>query len=505
MATLWDAALRDLEQKVRTDTFDFWFKNIEFGERSDETVVLVVDDEFFKAWVEENYLDLIEDSLTAVAGEQLRAELEIEESDETEAGGESAIQTVEQPEASAARVGRVEETNSATTAAVNPPTAESPRNGSPRNGELDSGLGEASSSTPGVDSEPRTADDHRSEIISADMNPRYTFDEFVVGSSNQFVHAACVAVANKPAASYNPLFIFGGVGLGKTHLLQAVGNRILREDFGLNVVNLSSEDFMNQVITSIREERMSEFRTEFRNNCDVLLIDDIQTIAGKDATQKEFFHTFNALYNSGKQIVITSDQPPQELPGIEERLASRFAWGLCADIQPPEMETRVAILEQKAAADDIDLDDEVAILLAKHIRSNVRELEGTLVRLCAQAKLMEQPITAEMAQEMLDRMNIERDRELDVDRIIRVVADHFDITPTDIKGSRRTRAISTPRQYAMYLSRKHTDHSYPELGRQFGGKDHTTVLAACQKYEELVVEDAEVEEYVREIEGKLFE
>jgi chromosomal replication initiator protein len=249
---------------------------------------------------------------------------------------------------------------------------------------------------------------------------------------------------------------------------------------------------------------MNEFRTEFRNQCDILLVDDIQTIAGKDATQKEFFHTFNALYNAGKQIVITSDQPPQELPGIEERLASRFAWGLCADIQPPEMETRIAILEQKAASDGIELDKEVAILLAKHIRSNVRELEGTLVRLSAQAKLTEQSITVDMAREMLDRMNLERDRELDVERIIRVVADHFDITPTDIKGSRRTRAISTPRQYAMYLSRKYTEHSYPELGCQFGGKDHTTVLAACQKYEDLVEEDEEVDAKVRELEGDLF-
>jgi len=502
MATVWDAALRDLEQKVRTDTFSFWFENLDLQQRTDASVVLEVDDEFFRAWIEENYLDLIEDSLETVAGETLEVELVIDDSDP-----EPDLRTVEEPEVQAARVARLDPADESPEPGANDreqaPQEPPQLPGVGDRAREDEGSGRPESGA-GTDSESRSAEEHRRELLSAGMNPRYTFEEFVVGSSNQFVHAACVAVANQPAESYNPLFIFGGVGLGKTHLLQAVGNRVLEEHPSLNVVNLSSEDFMNRVITSIRQEEMNEFRTEFRNRCDVLLIDDIQTIAGKDATQKEFFHTFNALYNSGKQIVITSDQPPQELPGIEERLASRFAWGLCADIQPPEMETRIAILEQKAASDGLELDDEVAILLAKNIRSNVRELEGTLVRLSAQANLTGQPITVDMAREMLDRMNLERDREIDVERIIRVVADHFDIAPSDIKGSRRTRAISTPRQYAMYLSRKHTDHSYPELGRQFGGKDHTTVLAACQKYEDLVEDDEDVDAAVRELEGELF-
>ena len=483
MANIWDAALRDLEEKVRTDTFDFWFTSIEFGRREGSTVRLVVDDEFFKAWIEENYLDLIEASLSTVAGESTHVELVVagDQDEDDEVIEEESVHLVEESdERVAARVGRIDEED-----------------------RVDDAPADASADDLAEPSSEESAQ-HRQRLLDAGMNPRYTFDEFVVGSSNQFVHAACVAVANKPAESYNPLFIFGGVGLGKTHLLQAVGNRILRNNPNLRLANLSSEDFMNQVITSIRQEQMNEFRTEFRNRCDVLLIDDIQTIAGKDATQKEFFHTFNALYNSGKQIVITSDQPPQELPGIEERLASRFAWGLCADIQPPEMETRIAILEQKAETDDIHLDDEVAILLAKHIRSNVRELEGTLVRLSAQANLMEQPITVEMATEMLDRMNIDHDREVDVDQIIRRVAHYFDITATDIKGSRRTRAISKPRQYAMYLARKHTDHSYPELGRKFGGKDHTTVLAACQKLEGLVEEDGEIADLMRNLEGEIF-
>ena len=479
MANIWEAALRDLEEKVRTDTFDFWFKSIDFSRHDDQTVYLAVEDEFFKAWIEENYLDLMEDSLSKVAGEGTGVELVVgaEPADQPQPEPEPVRAVEQTDERVAAKVGRISEEE--VEATVDPPAAPGP---------AESGPTEAA---------------HRERIAQTGLNPRYTFDSFVVGSSNQFVHAACAAVANKPAESYNPLFIFGGVGLGKTHLLQAVGNRMLRENPDLQVGKLSSEDFMNQVITSIRQEKMNEFRTEFRNRCDVLLIDDIQTIAGKDATQKEFFHTFNALYNSGKQIVITSDQPPQELPGIEERLASRFAWGLCADIQPPEIETRVAIIEQKAEREGIPLQSEVAHLIAKHIRSNVRELEGTLVRLSAQAKLMDQPITVQMARDMLDRMNIDQQRELDVDRIIRTIAEYFDITASDIKGKRRTRAISKPRQYAMFLARTHTDHSYPELGRKFGGKDHTTVLAACQKLEKLVEEDEEMADLIHNLEQKL--
>jgi chromosomal replication initiator protein len=481
MANIWEAALRDLEEKVRTDTFDFWFKSIDFARHDDQTVFLAVEDEFFKAWIEENYLDLIEDSLSKVAGEGTGVELVVGAEPAAEPNPEpEPVRAVEQTdERVAAKVGRLSEEEKVE-ATVEPPAEPAP--------PADPGPTEAA---------------HRERIVESGLNPRYTFDSFVVGSSNQFVHAACAAVANKPAESYNPLFIFGGVGLGKTHLLQAVGNRMLRENPDLQVGKLSSEDFMNQVITSIRQEKMNEFRTEFRNRCDVLLIDDIQTIAGKDATQKEFFHTFNALYNSGKQIVITSDQPPQELPGIEERLASRFAWGLCADIQPPEIETRVAIIEQKAEREGIPLKSEVAHLIAQHIRSNVRELEGTLVRLSAQAKLMDQPITVQMARDMLDRMNIDQQRELDVDRIIRTIAEYFDITASDIKGKRRTRAISKPRQYAMFLARTHTDHSYPELGRKFGGKDHTTVLAACQKLEKLVEEDEEMADLIHTLEKKL--
>ena len=500
MPNIWKAALRDLEEKVRTDTFDFWFKSIDFLRREDASVHLTVDDDFFKAWIEENYLDLIEDSIETVSGEPLAVELIVDGTEEAEADDEQqeaemvqALDADEEPVA--ARVGRAEQQEA---------RADGPDTDSADAEQVDAPLSDGQPDPADSDGPVLPEEEHRERVVEAGLNPRYTFEEFVVGSSNQFVHAACSAVADKPAKSYNPLFIFGGVGLGKTHLLQAVGHRIIERDPDQHVVNLSSEDFMNQVISSIREERMNEFRTQFRNECDVLLIDDIQTIAGKDATQKEFFHTFNALYNSGKQIVITSDQPPGELPGIEERLASRFAWGLCADIQPPEIETRIAILEQKAESDDIDLDDEVALLLAQNIRTNVRELEGTLVRLSAQAKLMDQPISKQMVADMLDRMNIDQNREIGVDTIIEKVADYFDIGPADIKGSRRPRSISRPRQYAMYLSRKHTEHSYPELGRLFGGKDHTTVLAAVKKYEEKIEEEPEIANLFEKLETKIF-
>lgn len=529
MATIWDAALRDLEQKIRGDTFELWFDDIRHLETSvDETgdrqqVSLEVDDEFTRAWIEENYLDLIEESIAAAGGRppgdidvQVFVEGQQRETESNSDSGSSAdsasqrnghadssslnedsgpVESLDiQDGSKAARVGRLDDLEGdELDDPVQDDWVDAPQT------DLSEEEREALESTSTTDAE-RKQEAGRRAVVEAGLNPRYTFDEFVVGSSNQFVHAACLAVANRPAESYNPLFIFGGVGLGKTHLLQAVGNRILREDPETSVVTLSSEDFMNKVITSIRQERMNEFREQFRNECDVLLIDDIQSIAGKDATQQEFFHTFNALYNSGNQIIITSDQPPAELPGIEERLASRFSWGLCADIQPPEFETRIAILEQKAEAEGIELDEDVAHLVARQIRSNVRELEGTLVRLSAQADLMDQAITLEMARDMLGRMNLDADQAIGVDAIIKRVASFFDIKPSDIKGSRRTRAISRPRQYAMFLARKHTDHSYPELGRRFGGKDHTTVLAACQKYEELIEEDEEVAELLDELE-----
>jgi len=540
MTDIWQAALRDLETKVSSHNYESWFKNIQFHHQEGRVAHLEVEDAFFKAWIEENYIDLIEESLTNVATDQMRVVINVAgEYDERERTLDVAIS-----EPLAAREARIPTHDPQTdifnqfgftqppAPSVQTPTHRQPRPLSPKTAAPAPAAppsAKTSTTTQGprasysalqspspryqdnlsqprhgvIDGAPaylRPAPSYEEAVRDAGLNPRYTFDEFVVGPSNQFTHAACISISNNPGQNYNPLFIFGGVGLGKTHLLQAIGLEILRKDPSKRVVTLSSEGFMNRLITSLRQNDMNSFRAQFRDNCDVLLIDDIQFIGGKDSTQEEFFHTFNALHHAGKQIIMTSDKSPKELPGIEERLRSRFSWGLIADVQPPEIETRLAILEKKAEADGITLDKEVGMLLASSIRSNVRDLEGTLVRLSAQASLMNQPITVEMARQHLRRMNLEQDRTISVDKIITRVAEHHGITASDIRGSRRTRTISEPRQFAMYLARKLTDHSYPELGRLFGGKDHTTVLAAFRKLEKLIDNDQDVASSMRELE-----
>lgn len=472
MQDIWNAALDVLQTKVSANIFESTFKRLRLHHYDEEAVYLEVGDEFYKAWIEDNYLDLIVDALESATGQAIQVTIDVEG---TFDGDESQAQLDLDGEKQAARSAR-----------------------------LDQSMQTALFVDLEVKSEER-GDDLEERLTKAGLSSRYTFEEFVVGSSNQFAYAACNAVANTPAQTYNPLFIFGGVGLGKTHLLQAIGIEMLRRNPGTRVMYLSAEEFMNQLITSLRNKEMNAFRNRFRNNCDLLLIDDIQFIGGKDSTQEEFFHTFNALYQSGKQIVVTSDKLPKELPGIEERLASRFSWGLIADIQPPDIETRMAILEKKAEADGIELSNDVSMLLASSIRSNVRELEGTLIRLGAQAELTGMPLTVEFVRQMLQRMNIDHRRSIGVEEIIQTVASRFDITVADIKGSRRTRAISEPRQIAMYLSRKHTDLSFPELGRRFGGKDHTTVLAAWKKLEDLVeMGNNDFAERIDDVEAILF-
>lgn len=530
MTDIWQAALSELETKVSSHNFESWFKNIAFHHQEGRVAHLEVGDEFFKAWIEENYIDLIEESISTVSGTRMRVVIHIE----------GALPPAERrlelatAEPMAARELRRSHPTPVITPAPAPPVRDpqtdifaripapptpsytpaepaepaAPEPVAPTTApaapaaRAELGLLHVNQPVPsGAITAPSLTFEER--IKAAGLNPRYTFDEFVVGPSNQFTHAACVSIAKAPGTNYNPLFIFGGVGLGKTHLLQAVGIEILRQNPEMRVINLSSEEFMNELINGLRARDMNAFRAQYRNNCDVLLIDDIQFIGGKDSTQEEFFHTFNALHQTGKQIVITSDKPPKDLPGIEERLQSRFSWGLIADVQPPEIETRLAILEKKAEDDGMVLDKEVGMLLASSIRSNVRELEGTLVRLGAQASLMNHPITVEMARQHLRRMNIEQSRTITVERVITIVADFFNISGSDIRGSRRTRTISEPRQYAMYLSRKLTDHSYPEIGRMFGGKDHTTVLAACRKLEKHVESNGSMAETIIELQALL--
>jgi chromosomal replication initiator protein len=337
----------------------------------------------------------------------------------------------------------------------------------------------------------------------ARLNPKYTFDNFVVGPSNQFAVAACISVGENPGQSYNPLFIWGGVGLGKTHLLHAIANRILAAHPEWTIVYQSSEEFTNELITSIQANQMSDFRARYRDRCDVLLIDDIQFIGGKESTEGEFFHTFNALHGAARQIVLTSDKIPAELHHIEERLRSRFQWGLTADIQPPEVETRVAILKKKAEVDGIILPDDVGLYLATHVRSNVRELEGALVRLMAFSELFKRPLSVDLARDVLKDLLVTRSDRPDAENIIRAVADHFGVKVSEIKGPSRTKTLARSRQVAMYLVRQLTSDSFPDIGRRFDGKDHSTVIAACDRVKELMAQDGDFRAQVEALERRL--
>ncbi len=322
------------------------------------------------------------------------------------------------------------------------------------------------------------------------LAPRYSFDAFIVGPSNQFAHAACRAVAEAPSRSYNPLFIYGGVGLGKTHLMHAIGHYVLTHLKSLKLTYISSERFMNEMINAVRYDRILDFRERYRS-VDVLLVDDIQFIAGKEGTQNEFFHTFNALYDSQKQIVISSDCPPHEIPSLEERLRSRFEWGLIADIQSPDLETKVAILKKKAEVEGIPLPDNVAIYIAGKIKSNIRELEGSLIRLIAYASLTGREISLALAQDVLRNVLQHDDRAVTIEIIQKFVSDYYQLKVTELKSRNNSKSIAMPRQIAMYLCKSLTNASLPEIGRSFGGKHHSTVIHSIRKIEDLRQRDGD--------------
>jgi chromosomal replication initiator protein len=322
------------------------------------------------------------------------------------------------------------------------------------------------------------------------LNPRYTFDTFIVGPSNQFAHAACRAVAEAPSRSYNPLFIYGGVGLGKTHLMHAIGQYVLQHGRNLKLTYISSERFMNEMINAVRFDRVLDFRERYRS-VDVLLVDDIQFVSGKEGTQNEFFHTFNALHDAQKQIVISSDRPPHEIPALEERLRSRFEWGLIADIQQPDIETKVAILKKKAEAEVIPLPDGVAMYIASRIKSNIRELEGSLIRLIAYASLTGRNLSIELAQEVLRNVLADDDKAITIDQIQKFVAEYYQLKVADLKSRNNSKSVALPRQVAMYLCKQLTHASLPEIGRSFGGKHHSTVIHSINKVEELRKKDVE--------------
>ncbi len=339
--------------------------------------------------------------------------------------------------------------------------------------------------------------------MSSTLNPKYTFNSFVIGNSNRFAHAASLAVAESPAKAYNPLFIYGGVGLGKTHLMHAIGHYILDNNPSARVVYVSSEKFTNELINAIKDDKNEDFRNKYRN-VDVLLIDDIQFIAGKERTQEEFFHTFNALHDANKQIILSSDRPPKEIPTLEDRLRSRFEWGLIADIQVPDFETRMAILKKKADVENLNVANEVMGYIATKIKSNIRELEGALIRIIAYSSLTNREVTVDLASEALkDIISKKQGKHITIDLIQDVVSSYFNLRVEDLKSQRRTRNVAHPRQIAMYLSRKLTDMSLPKIGEEFGGRDHTTVIHAYEKISENLKTDDSLQHTINDITKKL--
>lgn len=450
MNKLWQETLVHLEQTLNPQHFTTWIKPIRFVSLKKDLIQLEVPNRFVLDWIRIHYSQLIQETLSNIGAVVYRIQFSIA----TQNSDSSSIENM-----------------------VNP--------GKTLNRQE-------------IKIEPQP----RSGNYAFNLNSKYSFDEFVSGSSNQFAYAAAMAVANNPATTYNPLFIYGGVGLGKTHLVNAIGNAILRKNPEMKVCYYTSEKFMNELINSLRYAKMDEFRNKFRT-MDVLLIDDVQFIAGKERTQEEFFHTFNSLYESHKQIVVTSDKFPKEIPGLEERLRSRFEWGLIADIQAPDMETKHAILKMKAEQNGINLPEDVALFLANSISSNVRELEGFLVRIGAFASLTSTPVTLTMAREVLKDILVEKNRELSVEEIQKVVASYYNIKVSEIKSSRRLKVLVLPRQIAMYLSRQLTSYSYPEIGERFGGKDHSTIIHAIKKIEKAMENDYQLSATINNIKNAL--
>jgi chromosomal replication initiator protein len=440
---VWEAVLAEVEKRINHESFTTWFKRINLIETLEDRIILGVPDRVFADWILNNYRDVFEESLAeaGLAGRAIQFEII----------PESNIPTAERD-----------------VLALNVKPASNMAFGSVQH----SGSIERNGLATGVALAP--------DPLDLVLNQRYTFGSFVVGSSNQFAHAAALAVAETPSKTYNPLYIYGGVGLGKTHLMCAIGHQVREENRHLRLCYISAEKFMNELINAIRYDKTSGFRDKYRS-IDVLLIDDIQFIAGKERTQEEFFHTFNALYDSQKQIVISSDCPPREIPTLEERLHSRFEWGLIADIQPPDLETKVAILRKKAETEKLDLPDNVALLIASRIKSNIRELEGSLVRLTALASLRGEPISIELAQEAIKNIVEEEERSVTIEHIQKVVGEYYNLRVADLKSKSNTRNIAVPRQVAMYLCKTMTKASLPEIGREFGGKHHTTVLHSVNK------------------------
>ncbi|MGH9844445.1 MAG: chromosomal replication initiator protein DnaA [Blastocatellia bacterium] len=460
--TVWNSILSAVEKRVNHESFTTWFKPISFLGMDDAMIRLKASDRVFEDWILNNYRDVLDEALeeAGLAGRAVAFEIGPER---PERGDAIKADGWRQPAFSTR--------NDGTAAAMQPVQVES------------------------VVSTPRSVDTEQSDLP---LNQKYSFDTFVVGSCNQFAHAAALAVADSPSKTYNPLYLYGGVGLGKTHLMCAIGHKIKEQNRHLRLSYFSAEKFMNELINAIRYDQTMTFREKHRS-IDVLLIDDIQFIAGKERTQEEFFHTFNALYDGQKQIIISSDCPPREIPTLEERLHSRFEWGLIADIQPPDLETKVAILRKKAESEKLNLPDEVAMFIANKIKSNIRELEGSLVRLTALSSLKGAPISLQLAQEALKNIIEEEARAVTIETIQKVVADFYNLKVADLKSKSNTRTIVFPRQVAMYLCKTLTKSSLPEIGREFGDKHHTTVIHSINKISDLYVQQGSIHRVINSL------
>lgn len=459
MDTLWDKVLEHIATRMNPSSFDTWFSPTKQLAFQDNVLRVAVPDRYFANWLEEHYIDVILEISRTLTGKNIEIQFVIDEHLTRKARTNWDDVSGHPPDSEAE--------NKEQNEIPPPPRSEEP---------------------PG-------------------LNPKYTFDTYVVGASNQLAHAASQAVAKQLSTAYNPLFIYGGVGLGKTHLMHAIGHAVKdTQPPGFKLYYLSSERFMNELINAIRYDTMQQFREKYRN-IDLLLIDDIQFIAGKERTQEEFFHTFNALYNAQKQVVVSSDCPPKKIPTLEERLRSRFEWGLIVDIQPPDFETKIAILKKKAETERIELPNEVAMFIATEIKSNIRALEGCLIKIAAHSTLNKELITLELTKKVLeDILEPKQARvkpQITVERIQQIVSTHYKIKIEDLKSTTRLRTIAFPRQVAMYLSRKLTDLSLPAVGRHFGGKDHTTIMYACQKIDNMRQTDLVFHEELENLEKKI--
>jgi chromosomal replication initiator protein len=438
--TVWDAVLGRIETKVNRHSYYTWFRQTSLASDDGGRLVVRVADPMVVDWLLKHYANIIDEALVEVGRPGVALEFR-------------------------------------------PDTMDTPPRESLFEPPVDRPVPDATPEVPDGETEP-------AEVVDlAGLSPRYSFETFIVGASNQFAHAACRAVAEAPSRSYNPLFLYGGVGLGKTHLMHAIGHYVLTRSPNLKLTYISAERFMNEVVNAIRYDRIMEFRERYRG-VDVLLVDDIQFIVGKERTQTEFFHTFNALHDAQKQIVLSSDCPPHQISELEERLRSRFEWGLIADIQPPDLETKIAILTRKAESEGVSLPSDVALYIAGRIKSNIRELEGSLIRLLAYASLTGREISMALAQEVLRDVLRHEERIVTIDSIQKFVAEYYRLKLAELKSKNNSKSVALPRQVAMYLCKTLTNASLPEIGKSFGGKHHSTVIHSLRKVEDLRKKDA---------------